>query len=155
MFSPSLYDNPAIVRARRKRRRVGLILRLIDVIFILLFGFIVISEVERKSQIKLAESQTSAPDIPDKELVVFIGVLPTGEYLVENEEMLVENLKELEKYIRLKKLHFQALQTKMRIRIRASRDAAVKYAFPIVRICKEEHIPVGMDVIKKGRRSQP
>lgn len=151
MLSTSLNDKPSIIRARGRRRRTSLILRLIDVIFILLFGFIVISEIERKSQIQLAESQTQTPDIPDKELVVFIGVLPNGQYLVENEEMIVENLDDLTKYIKYKKQVFRAQGIKIRIRVRASWDAAIKYAFPIVSICKRENIPVGMDVIRQGR----
>lgn len=154
MFYSSARERPFDPSAKKRKRRLGLILRLVDVIFILLFGFIVISEIENKSVIKLAKSVTSLPDIPDKEIVVFIGVLTDGRYLIENESESVDNLAEMEKYINLKQQFFKGKKIQMRVRIRANYDAAVKHAFPIVSVCKDRGIPVGLDVVKNGRRSE-
>ena len=138
---------------RRKKKRVqsGLIIRLIDVVFILLFGFIAISEVDRRSQIKLAISKAVEKNLPDREAVVFVGVLPEGKYLVENESDVLDSLNALIAYFKEKRLQLEAKNIKMRVRIRASRDGAVKYTFPIVNVCNEMQLPVGMDVLKGGK----
>lgn len=152
MFFTFSKDYSLTTGVKKKKRRLGLILRLVDVIFILLFGFIVISEVERKSVIKLAKSETSLPDVPDKEVVVFIGVLPSGHYLIEKETQVVDNLQDLERFIDAQLQIYASQNLRMRVRIRANFDAPVKYAFPVVGACRERGIPVGVDVIKQGRR---
>jgi biopolymer transport protein ExbD len=139
-------------RKRKKRIQNGLIIRLIDVVFILLFGFISISEVDRRSQIKLAVSQAVEKNLPDREAVVFVGVLPEGKYLVENETNALDSLNALIAYFQEKRMQLEEKNIKMRVRIRASRDAAVKYTFPIVNVCNEMQLPVGMDVLKGGKR---
>lgn len=138
---------------KRKRLPSGLIVRLIDVVFILLFGFIAISEIDRRSQIKLAKSETEAPNLPDREQVVFIGVLPDGRYLVDDETKVIVEPDMLARYIIDIRDVLAEQNAALRIRVRANHDAAVKYAFPVVSICRELEVPVGVDVIKKGRRS--
>jgi len=138
-------------RRKKKRMQSGLIIRLIDVVFILLFGFIAISEVDRRSQIKLAISKAVEKNLPDQEAVVFVGVLPEGKYLVENETDVLDSLNELIAYFQEKRLQLEKKKIKMRVRIRASRNAAVKYTFPIVNACNEMQVPVGMDVLKGGK----
>ena len=81
MFYSTSKDHSLTTGIKKKKRRTGLVLRLVDVIFILLFGFIIISEVERKSVIKLAKSKTTLPDIPDKEVVVQMNSVPGIEEL--------------------------------------------------------------------------
>ncbi|MCA9740165.1 MAG: biopolymer transporter ExbD [Deferribacteres bacterium] len=152
MFYSTSKDHSLTTGIKKKKRRTGLVLRLVDVIFILLFGFIIISEVERKSVIKLAKSKTTLPDIPDKEVVVFIGVLANGQYLIEKETQVVDNLLDLEHYLDIQMQFFADQNLQMRVRIRANFDAPVKYTFPVVGACRERGIPVGVDVIKKGRR---
>ncbi len=64
-------------------KRSGLLIRFVDVVLILLFGFIAISEIKLHNDIDLARStETERPPI-DKREVVFIGVTKTGAYSIE------------------------------------------------------------------------
>ena len=139
------------MQKKSKRLRSDLIIRLIDVVLILLFGFIAISEVSKKSKIKLAESHAVPTASPDKESVVYIGILPDHRFLVENETQVIAKPDALARYIVQKRNQFSAQNKRLRIRVRANHDTEVKYAFTVVNICQEMHIPVGLDVIKKNR----
>ena len=55
-------------------RAKGFILRFVDVVLILLFGFISISNLQ-DTEVNLPESSETAPVAMDTEEVVFIGVL--------------------------------------------------------------------------------
>ena len=133
---------------KRKIPKNSMIIRLVDVVFILLFGFISISEIDRKSQIKLPKSIQVPPSMPDKEQVIFIGVLPDGAYLVDDEMVSITEVSMLEKYIYGLKKQLLSSGIKMKVRVRANYDASVKYAFRVVEICQNGKIPVGLDVIK-------
>ena len=119
---------------------------------ILLFGFIAISEVSKKSQIKLAESTAVPATAPDRETVIFVGVLPDGRYLVEEESKVISNPNILVQYIDSKRNQLNNQNIRMRVRVRANHDAPVRYAFTVVDICQRMKIPVGLDVLRKGNR---
>lgn len=139
--------------SKRKKRRVsGLIVRLIDVVLILLFGFISISEVSRKSKIKLAESLAVPATAPDREAVVYIGILPDGRYLINNESQVITYPNLLAKYINSEWVRLNRQNVRMRVRVRTNYNSPVKYAFAVVNICQDMKIPVGLDVIKVSRK---
>lgn len=123
-------------------------IRLVDVVFILLFGFIAISKVEKMSQIELPKSETVAGRPLNQETVVFIGVLPNGHYLVENETIEIKNEKDLNFYLVQKRQELAANEVLMRVRIRANHDSAVKHAFMLVKKCQIMNIKVGIEVVK-------
>lgn len=141
-----------MARKRKKRYVSGLIIRLIDVVMILLFGFIAISELSKKTKIKLAKSSTVPATYPDRERVLYIGVLPDGRYLVDNETRLIASAEVLAKYLDVQRQAHVQTSTRLRVRLRASHNTPVKYAFPVVNICKEMSIPVGLDVIRTNRK---
>lgn len=138
-------------KKNKKRLRSDLIIRLIDVVLILLFGFIAISEVSKKSKIDLAESHAVPTTAPDKEDVVYIGVLPDHRYLVEDETLVIDRADALARYIVNKQRQFQQQDRRLRIRVRANHDTEVKYAFTVVNLCQTMSIPVGLDVVKRKR----
>jgi biopolymer transport protein ExbD len=139
------------MRKRRRRRISGLILRLIDVVLILLFGFIAISEVSRRSKIDLAESLSVPATAPDREIVVYVGVLPDGTYLVDEERSRIRGVDHLTTYISNQRDRLDDQNLRMRVRVRSNHDAAVEHAFALVNICQDMRIPVGLDVIRKNR----
>lgn len=141
-------------RKRKKPRPSGLIIRLIDVVLILLFGFIAISELSKKSKIKLAKSETVPATAPDRETVVYIGVLPDGRYLVDGERRVIQDLRTLAEYINRERVRLNRRNIRMRLRIRTNYNAPVKHAFAVVNICQDMKIPVGLDVIKVGGRGK-
>lgn len=123
-------------------------IRLVDVVFILLFGFIAISKVEKMSKIELPESETVSGRPLNQETVVFIGVLPNGHYLAENETIEISREQDLNYYLKQKHEELKADGVLMRVRIRANHDAAVKHAFKLVKKCQFMNIKVGIEVVK-------
>lgn len=138
---------------KKKKRRAssGLIIRLIDVVLILLFGFISISEISKRSKIDLPESEAVPAAAPDREMVVFIGILPDGRYLVEDETAVIDDPVILMNYILQRQGELNRRKIRMRVRVRANYDSEVRHAFTVVNICQDTKIPVGLDVIRKGR----
>lgn len=140
-----------LTKKKKRRAASGLIIRLIDVVLILLFGFIAISEISKKSRIDLPESEAVPATAPDREVVVYIGILPDGRYLVEDETSVIDDPATLMRYVLQKQGELNSRNIRMRVRVRANHDSQVRYAFTVVNICQETKIPVGLDVIKKGR----
>ena len=129
----------------------GIIIRLIDVVLILLFGFISISEISRKSKILLPKSTQTPPQNPDLESILIIGVTPDGSYLVDNESMIFTNLEDLGKFIieNIKKDLLSDHQT--RVRIRSSWNAPIKYTAALIDLCNDLNIAKGIDVVRKSQ----
>lgn len=140
-----------LTKKKKRRAASGLIIRLIDVVLILLFGFIAISEISKKSKIDLPESEAVPATAPDREVVVYIGILPDGRYLVEEETAVIDDPASLMRYILQTQSELNSRNIRMRVRVRANYDSEVRYAFTVVNICQDTKIPVGLDVIRKNR----
>jgi len=130
----------------------GIIVRLIDVVFILLFGFISVSQLAEKSQIDLPKSQEMPPTNPDPEIVVILGVTTSGLYLVENEKYAIDNLPQLRDYLSSKKEAVESVNQRIRVRIRANFDAPIKYTMRAADLCDELNIPKGIDVLRSAKK---
>jgi biopolymer transport protein ExbD len=128
----------------------GTLIRLIDIVFILLFGFISISEISQKSQIELPKSSETPPSNPDKEQVIFLGITAQGHYLVENETKYIETPETLYYYLRKQAKQAASRSEKLRVRIRSNWDSPIKYTMAAADICDELNIPKGVDVHRKG-----
>jgi len=122
------------------------LIRLIDVVFILLFGFISISEISERSKIKLPESAETPPSNPDKEKVFFLGIEPGGQYLVENETKIIENPEALYFYLKDKADEVKKANGELRVRIRSNWDAPIKLTMAAADICDNLNIAKGIDV---------
>lgn len=133
--------------------RKGIIVRLVDVVLNLLFGFMCISQVQQHSQIKIAETREFDVDRIDKEEIVFIGITNDGRFLVEDEQMVISDVTELQNYIIMKRNEFQALKLKMRIRIRSNWDTPIKYSLWLSELCDQVGVAKGLDVKKVDKKS--
>lgn len=131
----------------------GIIVRLVDVVLNLLFGFMCISQVQKHSQIQIAESKEFEVSRIDKEEIVFIGITNDGKFLVEDEQMVISNLSELQNYIIMKRNELTALKLKMRIRIRSNWDTPIKYSFWISELCDRVGVAKGLDVKKVEKKN--
>lgn len=127
----------------------GMLIRLIDVVFILLFGFIAISEVTYRSKINLPKSTQTPPSYPDQEEIIFIGIMPNGTYLVENETLAIRDTKTLNRYLSNKFSLYKNQGILLRVRIRSAWNAQIKYMMAAADICDNLGIPKGMDVEKR------
>lgn len=129
----------------------SLLLRFVDVVLILLFGFISISEVSQQSRIKLPESRETPRSYPDKEKVVFIGITRDGQYLVDDESRVITDLDALKNYIQQRFNFYRARHVKMRVRYRANYDTPVRYTIQAAQICDQLGIVKGIDVKLKSK----
>lgn len=126
------------------------LIRLIDVVFILLFGFISISEINEKSRIELPKSAETPPSNPDRERVMFVGITTDGHYLVENESKVVGDAETLYRYIAGKAREAEAEGQALRVRVRSNWDTPIKYTLAVTRICDELNLAKGVDVARLG-----
>ncbi|MCU0644621.1 MAG: biopolymer transporter ExbD [bacterium] len=128
----------------------GIVIRLIDVVLILLFGFISISEISSKSLVNLPKSSQTNYSLPDKENLLIIGIMPDGQYLIENENELISNFDALKFYIVTK--NDENIQNKIetRVRIRSNWDTPIKHTLALANLCDFLAIPKGIDVILKS-----
>ncbi len=125
-----------------------LMIRLIDIVFILLFGFIAVSQIDSSAAIEPPKSTEAIAGTPEGARIVIIGVSEDGTYLADKEGTLLKNSEELCHY--LIKLAHQAEKegTPLGVRIRANWNASVEDGLAAAKICSNLGIPKGLDVIK-------
>jgi biopolymer transport protein ExbD len=127
--------------------RAGVVTRLIDVVLILLFGFISISEIDRRSPVRLAETK----DIPitkvDKEQILVISVLDANNFLVEKKDGIrFGNIGSLCSYIESQKVDYARRDKEMKVRIRSNWFLPAKHALDIAIFCESIKVERGLDV---------
>lgn len=125
----------------------GIVIRLIDVVLILLFGFISISEVSSKSLIHLPKSKQMVYSLPDRENLLIVGITSDGKFLVNDETEMVENFSALKYYIVMKHEENLKNNVETRVRIRSNWNTPIKYTIAVANVCDMLNIPKGMDVI--------
>lgn len=121
----------------------GFLLRFVDVVLILLFGFIVISDLDEDTEIILPESYETEQITPGRERIIYISINAEGTYLNESENIQFDNLESLESYILSKKNEFG---NNIKIRIRANYDTHVKHAIAVAQICDQLQVRKAIDV---------
>lgn len=121
----------------------GFVVRFVDVVLILLFGFISISRV-RTTEIELAQSTETPAPPPEFDEVVFIGIRTDGTYLVDEERQQMVGPRELLRYLAAE---LQQLgDSPVTVRIRASRDTPMRYLVDAARVCDELGVPKALEV---------
>jgi biopolymer transport protein ExbD len=129
----------------------GIIVRLIDIVLILLFGFISISEIDRKSKVRLSETKEIPIVKVDQEQILVIGIVSPNEYVVEKEQEIVfRELEPLLQYIKYEKEEYKKRGFKMKVRIRSNWYLPNKHAMDIAVFCESNDIDRGLDVRISG-----
>mgnify|MGYP006969403701 FL=1 len=125
----------------------GFVVRFVDVVLILLFGFISISSV-RATEVDLASSTEAPSPPPDMEEIVFVAIRPDGTFLVDEEQRELRGARELLRWLggELGRLGDQPVK----VRIRASRDAPMRYLVDAARVCDELGVPKALEVEMAG-----
>jgi len=121
----------------------GYILRFVDVVLILLFGFISIATI-RESDIELPESTETQREVIDQEEVIFIGVQRDGTFLVDEETRALADVSALERFLRGEMARYEGYPLK--VRIRASWDAPVVYLLSAAQLCDDLGLNKAIDV---------
>ncbi len=121
----------------------GYILRFVDVVLILLFGFISIATI-RESDIELPESTETQPDVVGEEEVIFVGVQADGTFLVDEETVALADISSLEQFLREEMARYEGYPLK--VRIRASWDAPVVHLLSAAQLCDDLGLRKAIDV---------
>ena len=121
----------------------GFIVRFVDVVLILLFGFITISNLQN-SEVILPESTEAQPRPMEVDEVAFIGVLPDGTFLIEDETMLISSIGMLRTH--LSETVAALPDGALKVRIRSSWDAPVQYALDVAALCDELGLETSIEV---------
>ncbi len=120
-------------------RKRGTILRLIDVVFILLFGFLSISEINRRGIFQLPKkSEVETEEAVPTSIVVEIS--KSGDFICGNEKLVLdgndpnERIELLRGYIQ-QEYNERADKEGVFVEIRSDRNAAIQYAVNVKDVC--------------------
>ena len=120
------------------------LVRFVDVVLILLFGFISISQVQKRSVVTPPKSSETQKSPADEVTNVFISVTEQGAFLVENETRSLTQVSELSAYINeVKGLYGEQ---GVKVRIRSDDTAPIQYAMLVAQLCDDAGIPKALDV---------
>jgi len=119
------------------------LLRFVDVVLILLFGFIVISDIDEDSQIVLPSSSETEQSDPELFDVIFIGITTDGTFFDERENISFATSNDLRDYI---KRHKNIFGEDAKVRIRANYNTEARHTIEIASICDELGINKSIDV---------
>ncbi len=124
----------------------GMIVRYIDIVMILLFGFICSAELSQTSHIELARTVELPPSNPDPEVVIFVGILPDGYYLIDNEKYRTADPAVLEQYLQQTRISLEKSRYKIRVRLRANHDTPIRFLMKAAEVCDRLEVLKTFDV---------
>lgn len=124
-------------------RRGRFLLRFVDVVLILLFGFIVISDLDEESVIVLPSSTETEMPVPGPDVVLYIGITSGGQFIDERQEILLRDEQQLRTYIQN---HQNRFGDRAKVRIRANYDTLARYTIQVAEICDDLGISKAIDV---------
>lgn len=126
-----------------------LMIRLIDIVFILLFGFIAVSQIDSTAMIEPPKSTEAEEGIPEGTQIIIIGITKDGTYQVNaGEETVLKNSNELRQYLTKLANQAEIEGAQLGVRIRAHWNVSVKDGLAVASICSNLGIPKGLDVVK-------
>jgi len=136
------------------KKRSGMIVRLIDVVLNLLFGFMAISNVQQKVQVTLPVSSQTKLGKPDTENLIPVIVHPNGRggwvFLVENETLALADIKRLGRYFETKKDFYKR---EIRVKIYSEAKAPIRYLMQISDLCEKMNLKKSIVVKLSNRQS--
>lgn len=129
----------------------GLIIRLIDVVLIILLGFLNISDFMLKAQIKLDTGNSETQEETQSHLY-FLNVMPEGEYTVEDTEIertllfsIVkqenEEMNDLERFLVGEFYKNNANNIDMVLVIKSDPETKIQHTIDVLDICEKYKIP--------------
>lgn len=122
----------------------GIIIRLIDVAMIILFGFIAISDIKVRAQIKLP-AQDAEQDLQEqkKPELILVKIDLLNGYVVENGEQVIAvttDLDQLEnRLLELSRQH-KAAGSEMVVLVEPDEDSMIQHTVNVLDICERHNI---------------
>jgi biopolymer transport protein ExbD len=121
----------------------GYLLRFVDIVLILLFGFICISSVKPSSVTPPKSSEAPYKQV-DPDEIVYVSIRDDGTFLVDQDRRTLASPQALRRYLSQKADAVGADAVKARLR--SSRSAPIFYLMQAARICKQLGIQKSMEV---------
>ncbi len=126
----------------------NLMIRMIDIVFILLFGFVAVSQISSVKYIDPPKSTEASVATPEGTRILTIGVEKDGHFAIDGGEMVFTKLPELKRFLSDTLKGTKAAGEQLGVRIRAHWESPVEYSVGVARICRNLGVPKGLDVMK-------
>jgi biopolymer transport protein ExbD len=121
----------------------GYLLRFVDIVLILLFGFICISSIKPSTVTPPKSSEAPYKNI-DPNQIVYVSIQDNGTFLVEDESRSISSTERLRAFLRQKRQSIG--RSAMKARLRSSRSAPIYYLMQAAKICKQLGIRKSIEV---------
>jgi len=125
----------------------SLMIRMIDVVFILLFGFIAISQIDSMTLIDPPKSTEASDSVPENANTIVIGVKNDGSFHVDGGLLAMTRIEQVQQYIFDKVQQAESKGNIIGVRIRADWNSPVEQGLAVVRLCRDLGIAKGLDVM--------
>ena len=119
------------------------LLRFVDVVLILLFGFIAISDISEESVIELPKSSEMSQMRANTDIILFLSITPDGSVIDEERKIFLRSDKDIESYV---KQHQQKFGASAKVRIRANFDTKAEIVTKVATICDQLGIKKSIEV---------
>ena len=126
----------------------SLMIRMIDIVFILLFGFIAVSQIDSAVSLQPPKSSEAGGGGPDGTRIIVIGVSKDGRFHIQDGKKVLHRLAELRRYLRQEQRSAEQAGLTLGVRVRTDWNTPAKYGLAVVNLCKKLGIPKGLDVIR-------
>lgn len=136
------------MQKKRYNPHGSLMIRMIDIVFILLFGFIAVSQISQAEATKPPQSREAQEAAPDGPHILIVGVSDKAGYTLNGGSNAIENLDDLKAAIADAAKQAKDAGQEFRVRIRASWDASIHKSMRVARLCRELGYAKGIDVVK-------
>jgi len=125
----------------------NLMIRMIDIVFILLFGFIAVSQISTAEELVPPKSTEAEEAAPEGTEILLLEVRKNGTYAISDRQVTFSRLAQLRGYLAAAAREARAKDVQLGVRIRASWDSPVEYGLLAAKACSELGIPKGLDVV--------
>lgn len=122
-------------------------IRMIDIVFILLFGFIAVSQIS-SATIEPPKSSEVTESAPEGTEILILAVHRDGRYSTDELPDGFTGTRQLTAYLGQKARALAGEGKKFGVRIRSDFDAPIEFSLRAAKVCRELDIPKGLDVIK-------
>jgi biopolymer transport protein ExbD len=124
-----------------------MILRLVDIVLIVLFGFMCISTIESQKRVELPQSTEIPATPPDTLENVTVSIDVRGQFFIRG-EVTSSSYEEVESYIENAQKTVSASKKSLRLRIRADRSAPMHTVKWLTELCDALQIERSLIVVR-------
>lgn len=135
----------------RKRKRLSngsLMIRMIDVVFILLFGFVAVSQISQAEEFKPPKSEEADESAPEGPEITIIGVHGNSTYTLEGGSITVRDMGALQRYLQQASVKARQNGADFKIRIRSNFDTPIDECLRVAKLCRDLGYAKGIDVVR-------